>query len=76
MTLLTKRSGGAMMVLKLACAAGGIVFARVRVVILAKRTPKARGDFKAFPPHSPHGFVVPLSKLSSREQFRRVRRLS
>ena len=53
-----------MMVLKLACAAGGIVFARVRVVILAKRTPKARGDFKAFPPHSPHGFVVPLSKLS------------
>ena len=47
-----------MMVLTLACAAGGIFFARVRVVILAKRTPKAQGDFKAFPPHSPHGFEL------------------
>ena len=55
------------MVLKLACAAGEIVL-RVRVVILAKRTPKKRGAFKAFPPHSPHDFVAPLSKLSSRER--------
>lgn len=64
------------MVLTLACAPGGIFFARVRVVILAKRTPKAQGDFKVFPPHSLHGFVAPLSKLSSRERSHRVRRLS
>ena len=64
-----------MMVLKLAYATGGIVL-RVRVVILAKRTPKAREDFKAFPPYSPHGFVAPLPKLSSRKRSRQVRRIS
>ena len=51
----------------LACRAGGIVFARVRV--LAANLPFS-------PLHSPHGFMVtaPLPKFSSRERSRRLRR--